>query len=46
MYKVIFYQDKNGRSAVKKYFAELLARKDKDNRIKLGKIRDYVKILS
>ena len=46
MYKVIFYQDKNGRSAVKKYLAELLARKDKDNRIKLGKIRDYVKILS
>ncbi len=46
MYRVRFYKDKNGKSAVEEYFLELAKRKDKDSRIKLNKIRDYIKVLS
>ena len=46
MHKVLFYKDKNGNEPVAEYIAELAQRKDKDSRIKLGKIRDYIKILS
>lgn len=46
MHKVLFYQDKNGDMPVKEYLEGLRARTDKDSRIKLNKIRDYVKALS
>lgn len=46
MYKIYFYMDKSGKEPVKEYIAELAGRKDKDSRIKLNKIRDYVKALS
>ncbi|NLJ64208.1 MAG: type II toxin-antitoxin system RelE/ParE family toxin [Christensenellaceae bacterium] len=46
MYKIYFYKDKNGKSPVAEYIRELGKRKDKDSRIKLNKIRDYVKVLS
>ena len=46
MHKVYFYKDKNGSEPVAEYIAELSKRNDKDSRIKLNKIRDYVKVLS
>lgn len=46
MYEIHFYKDKNGKEPVKEYIAALASKKDKDSRIKLTKIRDYVKALS
>lgn len=46
MYQVYFYKDKNGKSPVQEYIQELASRQDKDSRIKLNKIRDYIKMLS
>lgn len=42
MHSIHFYTDRNGKAPVKEYIAGLAARKDKDSRIKLNKIRDYV----
>lgn len=46
MHKIHFYQDKNGCEPVAEYIAALARKKDKDSRIKLNKIRDYLKVLS
>ncbi len=46
MYQIYFYKDKNGKEPVREYINELAARNDKSSRIKLAKIRDYLKILS
>lgn len=46
MYRIYFYRDKNGKEPVAEYLSELAIKKDKDSRIKLNKIRDYVKTLS
>lgn len=46
MHKIHYYIDKNGTSPVASYLRELAEKKDKDSRIKLTKIRDYIKILS
>ena len=46
MHDIYFYKDRNGNEPVKEYLAELAAQKDKDSRIKLNKIRDYMKTLS
>lgn len=46
MYKIYFYKDKNGNEPVLEYLKELELAKDKDSRIKMNKIRDYVKALS
>ncbi|MBD5130448.1 MAG: type II toxin-antitoxin system RelE/ParE family toxin [Ruminococcaceae bacterium] len=46
MYKIYFYKDRNGKEPVLEYLNELARRNDKDSRIKLNKIRDYVKTLS
>jgi len=45
VYKVRFYRKKDGESPVEEYIKKLAAQKGKDSRIKLGKIRDYIKIL-
>lgn len=45
MYKIHYYKDKNGRSPVEEYLRELEKRKDKDSRIKLNKINNYLKML-
>ena len=45
MHKIYFYKDKSGKAPVKDYISELTDKEDKDSRIKLGKIRDYVKAL-
>lgn len=46
MYQIKFYRDKNGREPLKEYLTGLAKRKDKDSRINLTKMRDYVKALS
>ena len=46
MHRIYFYKDKNGNRPVADYIARLAGNKDKDSRIKLNKIRDYIKILS
>lgn len=46
MYKIEFYKDRNGKEPVKEYISELAGKKDKDSRINLNKIRDYIKTLS
>ena len=44
-YNVLFYRNEQGEEPVRDYLNELVKKKDKDSRIKLNKIRDYVKIL-
>lgn len=46
MYKIYFYRDKSGKQPVIDYMAELKKKKDKDSRIKLNKINDYIQALS
>lgn len=46
MHKIYFYKDNHGNEPVADYLKKLASKKDKDSRIKLNKIRDYVKILS
>ena len=46
MYEIHVYRDKSGQQPVKEYREELGNKKDKDRRIKLNKIRDYIKALS
>ncbi|MDR0574897.1 MAG: type II toxin-antitoxin system RelE/ParE family toxin [Tannerella sp.] len=42
----LLYRDKNGKEPVNEYLQDLARQKGKDSRIKLNKIRDYVKALS
>jgi phage-related protein len=44
-YNIFFYRDKNGKEPTLEYVRELKARKDKDSRIKAGKIQDYINYL-
>jgi len=46
LHEIHFYKDAKGIVPVLDYIKELAAKSDKDSRIKLNKIRDYVKILS
>ena len=46
MYSVEFYKDKDGNEPVKEYISSLASKNDKDSRINLNKIRDYIKTLS
>ena len=46
MYEIHFYRDRNGKEPVKEYITGLASRKDKNSRIKLNKIMDYIKALS
>lgn len=46
MYKIYFYRDKNGSRPVADYIRELAGKDDKDSRIKLHKIQDYINALS
>lgn len=46
MHNVYFYSDKNGNEPVAEYIAKLARKNNKDSRIKLNKIRDYISILS
>ena len=46
MHTIIIYKDSNGYSPLMDYFTELENSKSKDSRIKLTKIREYVRALS
>ena len=45
MYDIYFYKDRNGNEPVAQYIENLAKKNTKDSRIKLNKIRDYIKIL-
>ena len=44
-YTLHFYKDKKGKEPVSEYMEELLKKNDKDSRIKVKKIQDYMKML-
>jgi len=46
MYSINFYKDASGIEPVREYLESLAAGNDKESRIKLNKILDYMKILS
>ena len=45
MYNVYYYKDKNGKSPIVDYIRKLSNKNDKDSRIKLNKILDYIDYL-
>ena len=45
LHKIRYYKDENGKSPIIDYMRELSAKNDKDSRIKLNKIRDYIRYL-
>ena len=45
MYKIYFYKRSDGAKPVRDYIDELEAKADKSSRIKLTKIREYIKAL-
>ena len=46
MYSIYFYKNKRGEQPVKKYIKGLISKTDKDSRIKLNKINDYIQTLA
>ena len=46
MFEIEFYRDRRGKEPVLDYLRELNASNSKDARVKLTKIRDYIKLLS
>ena len=46
MYEIHFYRDKKGREPVLDYLNQLKNKNDKNSRIKLNKIQDYIEYLS
>ena len=45
MHDIYFYKDRNGNQPVLEYLRGLASGDNKDSRIKLNKIRDYIQIL-
>jgi len=45
-YEVVYYMDRRGNEPVKRFIDKLAVRKDKDSRINLFKIREYIRLLS
>jgi len=45
LYDIRFYKDKNGKRPIVDYLRELSLKNDKDSRIKLNKIYDYIDYL-
>ena len=46
MFQILFYKDRRGKSSVLEYMRELSGKKDKNSRIKLNKIQEYIQVLS
>jgi phage-related protein len=46
VYNVFYYEDKNGKSQIAEYINSLATKSNKDSRIKLKKIYEYIKYLS
>ena len=45
MFKVFYYQDKDGQKPVEEHIRKLTSKTDKDSRIKASKILDYINYL-
>jgi len=45
MYKIKFYEDEQGERPVRNYLKELGSKIDKDSRVKISKIYDYIETL-
>ncbi|MCM1063799.1 MAG: type II toxin-antitoxin system RelE/ParE family toxin [Eubacterium sp.] len=45
VHEVYFYKDRNGKEPVIDYMRKLARKKDKDSRIKLNKVQDYIEAL-
>jgi len=45
MFDVFFYKDSRGKEPVLEYIQELAEKSDKDSRIKVTKIQDYIRYL-
>jgi phage-related protein len=45
VFEILYYKDRHGKSLVADYLRELDTRKDKDSRIKVNKIYDYIDFL-
>lgn len=45
MHEIYFYKDIKGNESVLEYIKELSGKRDKDSRIKLNKINDYIQML-
>lgn len=46
MHKIYFYKDRSGKNPVLDYLNDLSKRTDKDSRINLSKMNDYIEALS
>lgn len=46
MHPIYFYKDRHGKAPVADYITKLAHKKDKNSRIKLGKINDHIEALS
>ena len=46
MHDILFYRDPNGNEPILDYLRKVSRKNDKDSRVKLRKIQDYIKILS
>ena len=46
LYEIYFYKERNGSQPVAEYIRKLAEKSDKDSRIKLHKIQDYINALS
>ena len=46
MYEIIIYRNVRGKEPISEYLRTLNKKKDKDSRVKLNKIQDYIEILS
>lgn len=46
MHAIYFYKDKQGNQSVLDYMRELARRDNKDSRIKINKLNDYIELLS
>ena len=46
MHKILFYKDPKGNEPVLDFIRELSRKNDKDSRVNLNKINDYIQMLS
>ena len=46
MHNIKFYKDKNGKEPVLEYLMELKRKRDKDSRVRVKKINDYIQVLA
>jgi phage-related protein len=45
MFEILFYEDERGKSPTRDFMQSLVNKTDKDSRIKLKKIREYIGVL-